>query len=119
MPNEQRTIESRRRLQNALWGLFIGDALAMPAHWYYELENVQKKETDVVKRRLMLERIIQDNDKHEHNECLECLMPYDQLFFRSLLWKTSRPSVRHIRFRFPGLWERCRFPGGGGFPPCM
>lgn len=31
MPNKQITIESRRRLQNVLWGLFIGDALAMPA----------------------------------------------------------------------------------------
>jgi ADP-ribosylglycohydrolase len=32
----------RRRLQNALWGLFIGDALAMPAHWYYNIENIPK-----------------------------------------------------------------------------
>jgi ADP-ribosylglycohydrolase len=31
-----------RRLQNALWGLFIGDALAMPAHWYYKLDNIPK-----------------------------------------------------------------------------
>lgn len=42
MPNKQITIESRQRLQNALWGLFIGDALAMPAHWYYKLENIPK-----------------------------------------------------------------------------
>lgn len=34
--------ESRRRLQNSLWGLFIGDALAMPAHWYYRADNIQK-----------------------------------------------------------------------------
>ncbi|MBT8368644.1 MAG: ADP-ribosylglycohydrolase family protein [Deltaproteobacteria bacterium] len=32
----------RRRLQNALLGLFIGDALAMPAHWYYNLDNIVK-----------------------------------------------------------------------------
>jgi ADP-ribosylglycohydrolase len=32
----------RQRLQNALLGLFIGDALAMPAHWYYNLENIAK-----------------------------------------------------------------------------
>jgi len=25
----------RRRLNGALWGLFVGDALAMPAHWVY------------------------------------------------------------------------------------
>ena len=30
----------KRRLQNALWGLFIGDALAMPAHWYYDIDNI-------------------------------------------------------------------------------
>lgn len=34
--------ESRVRLQNALWGLFIGDALAMPAHWFYQVENIAK-----------------------------------------------------------------------------
>ena len=42
MPNKRITIESRRRLQNALWGLFIGDALAMPAHWYYSVDNIRK-----------------------------------------------------------------------------
>jgi ADP-ribosyl-[dinitrogen reductase] hydrolase len=42
MPNNQITNESRQRLQNALWGLFIGDALAMPAHWYYRVENIEK-----------------------------------------------------------------------------
>lgn len=30
-----------RRIENALWGLFIADALAMPAHWFYSLENLQ------------------------------------------------------------------------------
>ena len=35
------TIESRKRLQNSLWGLFIGDALAMPAHWYYQVDNIE------------------------------------------------------------------------------
>ena len=32
----------QRRLKNALWGLFIGDALAMPAHWYYNTGNIVK-----------------------------------------------------------------------------
>jgi ADP-ribosylglycohydrolase len=32
----------RRRLQNALLGLFIGDALAMPAHWFYNIDNIAK-----------------------------------------------------------------------------
>lgn len=30
------------RMENALWGLFIGDALAMPAHWFYNRENIKK-----------------------------------------------------------------------------
>ena len=35
-------IEFNKRLQNALWGLFVGDALAMPAHWYYRVDNIHK-----------------------------------------------------------------------------
>ena len=43
MPNNQITPDVRwQRLQNALWGLFIGDALAMPAHWYFKIENIPK-----------------------------------------------------------------------------
>jgi ADP-ribosyl-[dinitrogen reductase] hydrolase len=33
--------QRRKRIENALWGLFVGDALAMPAHWFYQLENIQ------------------------------------------------------------------------------
>lgn len=29
------------RIRNALWGLFAGDAMAMPAHWFYSLENIR------------------------------------------------------------------------------
>ncbi|MDH3591312.1 MAG: ADP-ribosylglycohydrolase family protein [Planctomycetota bacterium] len=29
------------RVRNALWGMFAGDALAMPAHWYYDLGNLR------------------------------------------------------------------------------
>jgi len=32
----------RTRIENALWGLFIGDALAMPVHWYYDRENIRR-----------------------------------------------------------------------------
>lgn len=32
----------KQRIKNALWGLFIGDALAMPAHWYYKVTNIPK-----------------------------------------------------------------------------
>lgn len=29
-------VDRPRRIRNALWGTFIGDALAMPVHWYYD-----------------------------------------------------------------------------------
>ncbi len=32
----------KQRIKNALWGLFIGDALAMPAHWYYKVTLIPK-----------------------------------------------------------------------------
>ena len=30
------TVSSRDRAEGALWGLMLGDALAMPVHWYYD-----------------------------------------------------------------------------------
>jgi len=33
--------ERLKRTENALWGLFVGDALSMPAHWIYELDNLK------------------------------------------------------------------------------
>lgn len=30
------------RLRGALWGLFVGDALAMPVHWYYDIAALQR-----------------------------------------------------------------------------
>ncbi|MEM1293911.1 MAG: ADP-ribosylglycohydrolase family protein [Verrucomicrobiota bacterium] len=32
----------QNRIRNALWGLFAGDALAMPAHWFYSLGNLRE-----------------------------------------------------------------------------
>ena len=32
----------KRRIRNALWGLFVGDALSMPAHWFYNRNNIKK-----------------------------------------------------------------------------
>jgi len=40
--SESKRAFRRRRLRNALWGLFIGDALSMPAHWYYNIENIPR-----------------------------------------------------------------------------
>lgn len=31
------------KLKNALWGLFISDAISMPAHWYYKREYLKKE----------------------------------------------------------------------------
>jgi len=33
----------KKRVENALWGLFIADSLAMPAHWFYKLEYLKKE----------------------------------------------------------------------------
>merc|ERR1711957_591139 len=30
------------RAQAALWGMYIGDALAMPAHWYYDTQKLKQ-----------------------------------------------------------------------------
>jgi ADP-ribosylglycohydrolase len=35
-------LSRKQNIKNALWGLFIGDALAMPAHWYYNTNNIPK-----------------------------------------------------------------------------
>jgi ADP-ribosyl-[dinitrogen reductase] hydrolase len=30
------------RVRGSLWGILIGDALAMPAHWYYDIHLLRK-----------------------------------------------------------------------------
>ncbi len=41
--SELRTLTNEKiRIENALWGLFISDALSMPAHWYYQLEYLKR-----------------------------------------------------------------------------
>ncbi|MBC54797.1 MAG: ADP-ribosylation protein [Gammaproteobacteria bacterium] len=39
-----------RRIENALWGAFIGDALAMPVHWFYSTEHIREQFPDGVYR---------------------------------------------------------------------
>ena len=34
--------ERHDRLRGALWGMFVGDALAMPAHWYYDVAALRR-----------------------------------------------------------------------------
>ncbi|MAY56569.1 MAG: ADP-ribosylation protein [Gammaproteobacteria bacterium] len=31
------------RIENALWGAFIGDALAMPVHWFYSTDHIREQ----------------------------------------------------------------------------
>ncbi len=33
---------NHERLRGALWGMFVGDALAMPVHWYYDVAAIQR-----------------------------------------------------------------------------
>lgn len=30
------------RWRGALWGMFVGDALAMPVHWHYDVAALQR-----------------------------------------------------------------------------
>ncbi len=36
------TLSPADRFRGALWGMFVGDALAMPAHWYYDVAALQR-----------------------------------------------------------------------------
>lgn len=43
LPTFDHTITSmRNHLVGAFWGLFAGDALAMPVHWYYSLDQLKR-----------------------------------------------------------------------------
>ncbi len=34
--------DRQERLRGLLWGMFVGDALAMPVHWYYDVSALQR-----------------------------------------------------------------------------
>lgn len=36
------TLDKCERMRGALWGMFVGDALAMPAHWYYDVAALRR-----------------------------------------------------------------------------
>jgi ADP-ribosyl-[dinitrogen reductase] hydrolase len=36
------TLTPADRFRGALWGMFVGDALAMPVHWYYDVAALQR-----------------------------------------------------------------------------
>ena len=37
-----RDITLKSRIKGALYGLYIGDALAMPVHWYYDRDALKR-----------------------------------------------------------------------------
>lgn len=58
----------RGRLKNALWGLFIGDSLSMPVHWYYNRDNIKKDYPEGIRG--------YKNPKHPHPEAFMVGMKY-------------------------------------------
>ena len=40
-PNQPTPPTNADRIRGALWGMFVGDALAMPVHWYYNIAALQ------------------------------------------------------------------------------
>jgi ADP-ribosyl-[dinitrogen reductase] hydrolase len=88
MKNHTAMSSERARVEGALLGLFIGDALAMPAHWYYNLAALRNDYgyiTDYLKPR------------HPHPD--------------SILWR-SRYDVPDPRYDI--LHEQARFWGESG-----
>ena len=39
---EPKALTPADRIRGALWGMLVGDALAMPVHWYYRLSDLQR-----------------------------------------------------------------------------
>ena len=42
LPASHQPLNTADRVRGALWGMMIGDALAMPVHWYYRLSELQR-----------------------------------------------------------------------------
>lgn len=60
-------MKDTQRVKNALWGLFVSDAICMPAHWYYNLEYLKKD----------FKKITGYNDApHPHPESFMVANPY-------------------------------------------
>ncbi len=67
------TISSADRIRGALFGLFIGDALAMPVHWYYDTIALHRDYGEV-------RRYVQPRNPHPD----------------SILWRSSFPVLRGV-----------------------
>jgi ADP-ribosyl-[dinitrogen reductase] hydrolase len=42
MVSVEKEISLEERIKGALWGMCIGDSLAMPVHWYYDVSKIKK-----------------------------------------------------------------------------
>ncbi|HVN70572.1 MAG TPA: ADP-ribosylglycohydrolase family protein, partial [Desulfomonilia bacterium] len=100
MPKKNKTAYARGlRLRNALWGLFIGDALAMPAHWYYSLGNIKKVFNGGIKGYIdppnpHLESFMVGMDYYPDVKSAKRLgRPYDILHEHVRFYKTSYSSL--------------------------
>jgi ADP-ribosyl-[dinitrogen reductase] hydrolase len=43
-----RTNSSSDRIRGALFGMFIGDAMAMPVHWYYDTKALRRDHGKII-----------------------------------------------------------------------
>ena len=59
---------NKEKVKAGLWGLFIGDALFMPVHRYYNTENIQKDFPKGING--------YKNQKHPHPEAFMVGMKY-------------------------------------------
>ena len=88
MPSE---VSPAMRLENALWGLFIADALAMPVHWYYNLDTLKRDYPSGIKG--------YGAARHPHPEAFMTGRPY----------KPDVVSAKRLGRPFDILHEHARF----------
>jgi hypothetical protein len=68
------------RMRAALWGVHIGDALAMPTHWYYDQGRIREAVGCNRLLYLLVERRVVHTHTHTHRHhdgasCLLALLP--------------------------------------------
>lgn len=86
-----RDAKLRSRVESALWGLFVGDALAMPVHWYYNVGNIYRDFKDGING--------YEAPRHPHPEAFMVGMKYD----------ADVESAQRLGRRYDILHEHVRF----------
>ena len=106
MNNHPDCLEARRRrFRNALWGLFAGDALAMPAHWIYTRATLPQVFPGGVRDYL--------DPPHPHPESFMFKMAYDpDVETASKMGRPFDILHRHARF-FESNYDPPDFPPSG------